>query len=97
MEFFDWTMLGTFLGALAMVLIITQLTKNLKFIKKIPTKIWSYIIALAILYPAHLFTGQLSASNAILIIFNAALIALAANGEFDALKAAYQKIITKFK
>ena len=78
MKFFDWNMLGTFLGALAMVLIITQLTKNLKIIKKIPTQIWSYIIALAILYPAYLFTGRLSASSAVLIIFNAAFIALAA-------------------
>lgn len=85
MEFVEWSMLATSAGALTMVLIITQLTKNLWIIKKIPTQIWSYIIALLILYPAYLFTGQLNASNAVLILFNGMIIALAANGGFEAL------------
>lgn len=56
MEFVSWTMLATFAGSLSMVLLITQLTKELKFIKKIPTQIWSYTIAIIILFPAYFFT-----------------------------------------
>ncbi len=89
MEFFDWTTLITHSGALVMVMIITQLTKEIKLIKKLPTQIWSYIITLLILYPAYLFTGQLTVSNAVLILFNSAVVALSANGGFDALKRSF--------
>ena len=78
-----------------MVLLITQLTKNLTFVKKIPTQIWSYIIALAILYPAYFFTGQLTVSNAVLILFNGMIIALAANGGFEAINKAFSSIVKK--
>ena len=35
MEFVTWEMLATYAGALAMVLIVTQFTKNLSFIATI--------------------------------------------------------------
>ena len=80
MQFVDWQTLATFAGALAMVVLITQFTKDLGFVKKIP---------MAILYPAYYFTGRLNASNAVLILFNGMLTALAANGGFDAIKRAF--------
>lgn len=91
MEFVSWTMLATFAGSLSMVLLITQLTKELKFIKKIPTQIWSYTIAIIILFPAYFFTGKLTFDSAILIPFNAVLVALAANGGFDILEKVFSK------
>lgn len=95
MEFITWTELATYSGALAMVLIITQLTKEIKIIKSIPTQLWSYIVSLIILYPAHFFIGQLNASNAVLILFHGAIVALAANGGFEALSKAFPKIFIK--
>ena len=95
MEFITWTELATYTGALAMVIAITQLTKDIKFIKSIPTQLWSYVVSLIILYPAYFFTGQLTASNAILILFNSAVVALAANGGFDALAKAFPKVFGK--
>lgn len=86
MEFVNWSMLATYAGALSMVLIITQFTKGMKFVNVLPTQLWSYIIALAVLYPAYYFTGQLTIENALLIMFNGVIVALAANGGFDALK-----------
>ena len=95
MEFIEWSELATYTGALVMVLIITQLTKELKFIKSVPTQIWSYLIALAVLYPAYYFTGQLTASNAVLILLNSVIVALSANGGFDALTKAFPKLFNK--
>ncbi len=95
MEFVEWSMLATFAGALMMVLLITQLTKNLSLIKKLPTQIWSYVIALAILYPAYFFTGQLTVSNAVLILFNGMIVALAANGGFDAINKVLSSVVKK--
>lgn len=92
MKFVNWTELATYAGALAMVLIITQATKNFKIIKKIPTQLWSYLIAILVLYPAYFFTDQLTLSNGILILFNGIIVALAANGGFEALKKAFPNL-----
>ena len=92
MEFVDWPTMATYAGAMAMVLIITQVTKNLKYIKKIPTQLWSYLIALVVLYPAYYFTEQLTFSNAVLILFNGMILALAANGGYAALEKTFPKL-----
>lgn len=83
LNFFDWTTLATFAGATAIVAIITQLIKEVGFIKKIPTQLLSYIIALIVLYPAFYFTGQLNVSTAVLILFNGIVVSLAANGGYE--------------
>ena len=85
-EFISWETLGTYAGALAMVMVLTQFTKNLAFVAKIPTQIWSFILALVVLYPSMFFLGYLNASTAIQTIFNAVIISIAANGGYTALK-----------
>lgn len=92
MEFVTWEMLATYAGALAMVLIVTQFTKNLSFIAKIPTQVWSYIVALLVLYPANYFLGTLTVETAVLILFNGIIVALAANGGFEALNKAFPSL-----
>ncbi len=84
MEFTTWSVLGTYAGALAMVMILTQLTKNIAFIEKWPTQIWSYAVALITLLLAHAFTDGLSLQATALCVFNAAIVALGANGGFEA-------------
>lgn len=85
MEFTTWSILGTYAGALAMVMLITQLTKGLAFIERLPTQIWSYILALVILIMARAFTDGLSLENAALCLFNAVIVSLGANGGHAAL------------
>ena len=86
MSFFDWSYLGTFAGALAAVALITELIKELPGLKKVPTQFVSWILAFVILILAQLFTGTLSAQNAVLSVFNGAMVSLAANGGYAALK-----------
>ena len=95
MEFVNWATLATNSGALTMVLIITQLTKDIPIIKKIPTQLFSYFVALIILYVSYYFTGQLNFSNSFLILFNGIIIALSANGGFTALNNAFPKLFKK--
>lgn len=85
MEFFDWGMLGTFAGATFAVAIVTQLTKGVPVISKIPTQIWSYILAAVILVSAHAFTVGLSSSVIALALINAAMVSIAANGGYAAI------------
>ena len=92
-NFFDWASLATCVGATAAVTIITQLIKEVGFIKKIPTQLLSYIISLVVMYPAFYFTGQLNTSSAVLILFNSVVVSLAANGGYEAIK----KVFTSFQ
>lgn len=86
MSFFDWSYLGTFAGALAAVALITELVKELPGLKKVPTQFVSWALAFVILILAQLFTGTLSAQNAVLSVLNGAMVSLAANGGYAALK-----------
>ena len=86
MEFFTWNILGTLAGAMFAVAIITQIIKELPFIKAIPTQVVSYVLALGILIAAQAFTEGLTASTAALAAVNAAMVSLAANGGYEALK-----------
>lgn len=82
-EFFTWERLGTYAGAAALVALVTQLTKELPYIKKIPTQVWSYILAVLVLIASQVFTGTLSASSAALSLANGVLVSLASNGGYS--------------
>ena len=86
MQCVDWTILATYAGAVAMVELLTQVTKDIEGINKIPTQIWSYILSVVTLYCAYYFTGNLDASNAVLILFNGFLVSVASNGVYDGIK-----------
>lgn len=83
MNFFNWTDLGTLAGATAAVGFITQITKNIHWINKIPTQLWSYIIALALLIVSQAVAGGLTAAAAGLAVINAAVVSLSANGAYE--------------
>ena len=68
--FFDWTQLGTYAGATVAVMLFVEFTKELPFIKNIPTRFWAY-------------TGQIDAPTVFLCLFNAVIVAMAAVGGYD--------------
>ena len=86
MEFFDWSLLGSYAGAALAVAVLTQITKGIPGIVRIPTQLWSYILALVTLLLALIFGPGFSASGAVLALFNAALVSLAANGGYAAVE-----------
>ena len=86
MEFFDWNMLGTYAGAVMAVGVITEITKEIPGIKKIPTLAWSYILSLVVLLAAMFFGTGFTAEGTALAFFNAAVVSLAANGGYEAIQ-----------
>lgn len=88
MEFFDWNMLNTYAGATMAVAYIVELTKELPVISRIPTQVWSYLVALATLLLAQVFIHGFAAEEASLAVFNAVLVSLAANGGYEAVQRA---------
>ena len=82
-EFFTWDKLGTYAGAAALVALITQLTKELPYIRRVPTQVWSYVLAVIVLIASQVFTGAFTISSAALSLANGVLVSLAANGGYS--------------
>lgn len=79
-----WTYLATIAGAAAFTLLIVQFFKApLDRIWKIPTRVFAYVIALAIMLIATAFTTGLTAENALLVAANAFLAAMSAYGAYE--------------
>lgn len=86
-QFFTWETLATLAGCAAATGIVTQLLKDA--LKKIPTQLLSYIIALLILSAATAATGSASDWTGWAIVpLNAVIVSLSANGAFAAVKRA---------
>ena len=84
MELFNWNLLGSYAGSMLAVGVLTQLTKEIPIIKRIPTQLWSYALALATLMLAMGFGPGFTAQGTVLALFNAALVSLSANGGYAA-------------
>lgn len=83
-EPFTWAYLATIAGAAAFTLLFVQLFKvPLDRVWKIPTRVFVYIVALAILLIATAFTTGLTIENAPLAAVNAFLVALTAYGTYE--------------
>ena len=83
-EFFTWTMLATYAGATLATTLITQLIKGVSFLKDVPTRVTAYAVALVVLVVATIFAGEVTVSSIGLCVVNAVVVALAANGGYDA-------------
>ena len=81
---FSWEQLATIAGATLATLLIVQLLKlPLDKVWKIPTRIFTYFIALIVLLVATYFTSGLTWSNGLLDAVNAVIVALAAMGAYE--------------
>ena len=87
-EFFSWSMLATYSGATLATMLITQLLKGVNFIDRLPTRVFSYLVAFVLLLLATAFTTGLTLNSGALCLINAVVVSLASNGAFDAVKIA---------
>ena len=82
-NFVDWNILATYAGAVLMTALVTQCVKNAPKIKAIPTQLVSYVVALIVLLASTYFTAGLTVESAALILFNALIVSVAANGTYE--------------
>ena len=81
---FTWADLASYAGATLAVLIITQFTKELPGIVKIPTRVWAYILSVVILILGTVFTvSPIAPQDILLCLINAVLVAMAAIGGYQ--------------
>ena len=85
--FLSWGDLVTYGGAVMAVLIITEFTKDLPGIRRIPTRLWAYLIALVLLTAATVFTADsLRAEDILLCLVNGVIVAMAAVGSYHSVQ-----------
>lgn len=79
-----WSYLATIAGAAAFTLLIVQFFKApLDKVWKIPTRVFAYFIAFAVMLVATAFTGGLTIDNVLLVAANAFLAAMSAYGSYE--------------
>lgn len=79
-----WTYLATIAGAATFTLLIVQFCKApLDKLWKIPTRVFAYVIALAIMLVATAFTTGLTMDSVLLTAANAFLAAMSAYGAYE--------------
>lgn len=82
-SFITWEALITFGGLTSAVYMIVEFTKELKLIKKIPTKYWSFIISFTLMILTSVAIGKFEYKELLLYALNSILISLGANGLSD--------------
>ena len=86
-RFLTWGDLVTYGGAVMAVLIITEFTKDLPGIRRIPTRLWAYLVALTLLVLGTVFTADaIRARDILLCLVNGVLVAMAAVGSYHAVQ-----------
>ncbi len=85
-SFFSADMLMTYSGATLAVTLVTQFLKGIRWVDRLPTRVVSYVIALCIIIVSAFARGGVRWHEIVLALVNAVVVALAANGAFDAVK-----------
>lgn len=81
---FTWEYLASIAGATAATLLIVQFLKvPLDYVFHVPTRLFVYVIALAIMLVATALTSGLTVNSALLAVVNAFVVALAAYGSYE--------------
>ena len=83
-QLMNWQTLSTYGGAVLATATVTQFLKEFGVLKRVPTRLLSYGIALLLLLLSTQFTIGLTWANALTCVVNAAMVSLAGNGAYDA-------------
>ena len=79
-NFITWEILNTYATFVTIVFMVVEFTKELKFINKIKTKYWSFIIAFILLTVTNAVTGTFRLVDLVLYALSGISISLGANG-----------------
>ena len=79
-NFLSWDTLTTYASFVTIVFMLVEFTKGLKYIKKIPTKYWSFFIAFILLTITNIVMGTFRAVDIVIYLLTAISISLGSNG-----------------
>ena len=79
-NFLSWDTLTTYASFVTIVFMVVEFTKGLKYIKKIPTKYWSFFIAFILLTITNIVMGTFRDVDIVIYLLTAISISLGSNG-----------------
>lgn len=79
-EFLNWDVLSTYASFVTIVFMVVEFTKDLKGIKKMPTKYWSFIISLILMTITNIALKTFRIVDVILYALSSMAISLGSNG-----------------
>ena len=79
-NFLSWDTLTTYASFVTIVFMVVEFTKGLKYIKKIPTKYWSFFIAFILMTITNIVMGTFRAVDIVIYLLTAISISLGSNG-----------------
>lgn len=79
-NFLTWDVLTTYASFISIVFMVVEFTKTLKFIKKFPTKYWSFFISFVLLITTNLVMGTFKYVDIVLYLLTSISISLGSNG-----------------
>lgn len=79
-NFLSWDTLTTYASFITIVFMVVEFTKGLKYIKKIPTKYWSFFIAFILLTITNIVMETFRAVDIVIYLLTAISISLGSNG-----------------
>lgn len=82
-EFLTWETLMSYVNFVSIVFMVVEFTKEMKYVKAIPTKYWSFFIAFVLFFLLHLNQNTFQFKDILLYFFDSIGISLGSNGLSD--------------
>jgi len=79
-NFMTWETLLTYTTFVSTIFMVVEFTKELPFIKKIPTKYWSFLISLGLLIVVNVVMKDFRWEDIVLYALSSMAISLGSNG-----------------
>ena len=83
-QFLTWEMISDYVTFVGIVFSIVAFTKNAWVINKIPTRLWSFVVAFLLLIVTNIHSNSFEWFDLIIYAINAIIISSSANGIADA-------------
>lgn len=85
-EFMSWETIGTVVGFVTSVILLTEFLKYVPIIKKVPTQIVSFVVAMIVMVAYKFAVGEFKMVDALLYVLNSVGASLTSNGGYDVIK-----------
>lgn len=82
-SFLTWGYVATFMGIVFCTSMLVEFFKEMPYIKKIPTKYFTAMVAFVLIFVSAIFLGEFAFINIPLMILNAILVAFTTTGQYD--------------
>ena len=79
-DFLTWETLLSYTNFISIVYMVVEFTKEIKFIKRIPTRYWSFFVSFYLLISVHFSLNSFVFKDIVLYLLTSVVVSLSSNG-----------------